>query len=89
MIPSGEKLWQPGANRPLERVEITPEMKARGFVPVGTLSIDTKSEPRRFLKAQGYFLKQFETSTDRGVPVHHPRGFKPLPRINLNGTASE
>ncbi len=89
MIPKGEKLWQPGNNRPLERVEITPEIKARGFVSVGTMTIDTKSNPRRFLKAQGYFLKEFETSKDRGVPIHHPKGFKPLPRINLDGTVSE
>ncbi len=89
MIPSGEKLWQPGNNRPLERVDITPEIKARGFVPVGAMTIDTKSTPRRFLKAQGYFLRKYETSTDRGVPIHHPKGFKPLPRINLDGTVSE
>jgi hypothetical protein len=89
MIPSGEKLWQPHNNRPLERVDIAPEMKERGFIPVGTLTIDTASKPRRFLNPQGYFLKQFETSTDRGRPVHWREGYKPLPRINLDGTVSE
>lgn len=89
MIPSGEKLWQPGNNRPLEKVTITPEMKTQGFVSVGKLSIDTKAKPRRFFNAKGTFLKRFETSKDRGVPVHHPKGFKPLPRINLDGTVSQ
>ena len=89
MLPSGEKLWQPGNNRPLERVKITPDMKVRGFVPVGRLSIVTKGNARKFLNAQGLFLKKFETSTDRGVPVHHPKGFKPLPRINLDGTVTQ
>lgn len=89
MIPSGQKLWQPHNNRPLERVDITPEMKERGFIPVGKLTIDTQSKPRQFLNPQGYFLRQFETSKDRGGPIHSPRGFKPLPRINLDGTVSE
>jgi len=89
MIPSGPKLWQPGTNRPLERVDITPTMQQRGFVPVGKLTIDTKSKPRRFLNPQGYFLKKFESSTDRGRPIHNPRGFKPLPRINLDGTIDD
>jgi len=87
MIPTGEKLWQPGTNRPLEKVEITPKMKERGFIPVGTLSIDTESKPRRFLKAQGYFLKQFEISTERGRPVFN--GGTPLARINLDGTVTQ
>ena len=89
MLPSGKKLWQPGSNRPLERVKITPEMKQRGFTTVGTLSIDTKSKPPRFNNAQGYFLKRFETSTEIGRPVHFPKGLKALPRINLDGTISE
>jgi hypothetical protein len=89
MVPSGEKLWQPGTNRPLERVDITPEKKQRGFIPVGTLSIDTESKPRKFVNPQGYFLKKFETSTDKGGPIHHPKGFRPLARIKLDGTISD
>jgi hypothetical protein len=69
MEPSGEKLWQPGNNRPLEKVTISPEMKKRGFAPVGKLTIDTKSQPRRFENPQGYFLKKFETSSERGRPA--------------------
>ena len=87
MIPSGEKLWQPGSNRPLERVTITPEMKARGFILVGTLSIQTRSKPRKFLNPKGYFLRQFETSTERGRPVFN--GGAPLARINLDGTVTQ
>jgi len=88
MVPSGEKLWQPGNNRPLEKVDIHPEMKQRGFVPVGTLTIDTKTEPRQFKNPQGYFLTRFETSTDRGRPVF-VQGGRHLPRINLDGSVTE
>jgi hypothetical protein len=87
MIPSGKNLWQPGNNRPLEKVDITPAMQKRGFVPVGTLTIDTKTWPRTFSNAQGYFLKKFETSNERGRPEF--KGGKPLPRINLDGTVTE
>ncbi len=89
MLPSGEKLWQPGNNRPLEKVVIIPEMKERGFIPIGTLTIDTQSKPRKFLNPQGYFLKKYEASTDRGVPIHHPKGFKQLPRINIDGSIND
>ena len=64
----------------------SPEMKKRGFVPVGKLTIDRRSKPRQFKNAQGYFLKKFETSDERGKPVF-TKG-KPLPRINLDGTVS-
>ncbi len=62
MVPSGKHLWQPGNNRPLENVEITPQMKERGFIPVGRLTIDTKVKPRQFKNPQGCFLKMFPTS---------------------------
>ncbi len=84
IVPSGKHLWQPGRNRPLEKVDITPQMRKRGFVAVGTLSIDTKSQPRGFTNARGYFLEKYETSNERGAPVF--KGGKPLPRINLDGT---
>jgi hypothetical protein len=84
MVPSGEHLWQPGSNRPLEKVEIVPEMKERGFAVVGTLRMDTESKPRKFLNRRGYFLKTFETSKERAGPVF--RGGPPLRRINLDGT---
>lgn len=87
MLPSGEKLWQPGNNRPLEKVTISPEMAERGFVPVGRMTIDTSAEPRRFLDREGYFLKKFETSNERGSPAF--KGGKPLPRIHLDGSVTK
>lgn len=88
MIPSGEKLWQPGRNRPLEKVDITPAMQERGFIPVGTVSINKENGGKIFCNQQGYFLKKFETSNDCGKPVYS-KGFKPLPRINLDGSTSK
>jgi hypothetical protein len=85
MIPSGEKLWQPGSNRPLQNVEIASAIRDRGFIPVGKLTIDTSEEPRRFGEPQGYFLKKFATSSDWGRPVFHATP-KALPRINLDGS---
>jgi len=87
MIPSGKHLWQPGGNRPLEKVTISPAMKERGFVPVGKLTIDTRSKPRMFKNPQGYFLKKLESSDERGRPVF--KGGTPLPRINLDGSIGE
>ena len=86
MIPSGPKLWQPGQNRPLEKVDITPVMRERGFIPVGKLTIEKSGTTRRFTNPQGYFLKKFETSNDRGVPVF--RNGAALPRVNLDGSSS-
>ena len=88
LVPSGEKLWQPGTNRPLERVDIRPESKPRGFIPVGTETIDTRTRPHTFRAQRGYFLNQFDTSTTRGRPVF-VNGGKALPRINLDGTVTK
>jgi len=87
MVPSGPHLWQPGNNRPLEKVDITPKMKKRGFIPVGTLTMDKSGEAKAFNEAKGYFLKKFETSNERAKPGF--KGGTPLPRINLDGTVSE
>jgi hypothetical protein len=87
IIPSGPHLWQPGNNRPLEKVEIRPETKKRGFVPVGRLTIDTRSEPRKFKNPPGYFLKKFEMSVEWAKPGF--KGGRPLPRINLDGSVSD
>jgi len=90
MVPSGNKLWQPGWNRPLETVTIKPEMKRRGFIPVGTLTINTSTEPKTLNNAQGYFLKQFETSSEVGRPVFGDGSgpAKSLSRIHLDGSVS-
>jgi hypothetical protein len=87
MIPSGPNLWQPGSNRPLEKVDIAPEMKKRGFIPVGMLTIDKSGETKVFKGAKGYFLKKFETSEERATPGF--KGGSPLPRINLDGSVTE
>jgi hypothetical protein len=88
VVPSGEKLWQPGSNRPLQNVEIASEIRERGFIPVGRLTIDTSEETRRFEAPQGYFLKKFATSSDWGRPVFHTTP-KALPRINLDGSVNQ
>jgi hypothetical protein len=87
MVPSGKHLWQPGSNRPLEKVTISPAMKERGFVPVGRLTIDTVSQPRSFKDPQGCFLKKFESSREVGKPAF--KGGSSLPRINLDGSVTE
>lgn len=86
MVPSGKKLWQPHNNRPLEKVDITPAIKKRGFIPVGKLTIDKSGKKKTFEKPQGYFLKKFDTSTEVGRPIFWHKGPSQLPRINLDGT---
>ncbi|MBT8045511.1 MAG: metallophosphoesterase [Verrucomicrobiae bacterium] len=83
IVPSGKKLWQPGNNRPLENVDISPEMQQRGYVAVGKVTLNDTASPRTFENRQGYFLKKYETSTDRAGPS------KQLPRINLDGTVGD
>jgi len=87
MLPSGKKLWQPGSNRPLEKVDVPAESRARGFVPVGRLTIDKRGATKRFVGADGYFLKAHETSTEFAVPVFSKPGkshLQELPRIELS-----
>lgn len=56
----GEKLWQVGTNRPLERIEMTDDVKQRGFVSVGTLTIDKSKTQKLFSNVSGYFDKKHE-----------------------------
>jgi hypothetical protein len=86
MLPSGEHLWQPGTNRPLESVTISQPVRQRGFTPVGRLTIDKRSGKKRFIAPQGYFLPQYESSNDFAVPVFRtPRAgtLQTLPRIGI------
>ena len=85
LVPSGEKLWQPGNNRPLEKVTITPEIQERGFTSVGRLTIKTDGDSNAHLDAKGYFLKKYETSTLRGGPVFPISTKDPLPRLEEEG----
>ncbi len=60
LIPSGEKLWQVGNNRPLENVRIPEESRAAGFQTVGRLTIDKRGGKKRFTGADGWFLPRYE-----------------------------
>ena len=68
MLPHGEHLWQTKNNRPLQNVEITKENRVKGFYPVGRVTID-KTESKQFINRQGYFLKKYESSNERGLPI--------------------
>lgn len=83
IVPSGKHLWQAGTNRPLENIDIAPEVREKGYTIVGKLTIDTSTSPRKFENAKGYFLKKHETSDLWGVPVFHKK-YNPLPRIGIN-----
>jgi hypothetical protein len=78
MLPSGEHLWQPQTNRPLDHVSISKEDMDNGFIPVGTLSID-KKEGKRFFNRKGYFLKEYESSDETAVPVFRKDNKQGLP----------
>jgi len=60
MAVSGEKLWQPGNNRPLEKVTISDEVRQRGFVPVGRVMVEKDGGEKRFSGAVGYFDPKME-----------------------------
>ncbi len=89
LLPTGEHLWQPQSNRPLDHVSISAENKARGFVPVGTLTINKKGG-KEFTNRKGYFLKEYETSDETAVPIFkkdNSRGLPTeLPRITLKSS---
>ena len=70
MLPSGERLWQVGQNRPLENVTITEDTRRRGFVPVGRLTIDKSGSQVAFAQPRGYFDKKLEPAeAERYGPV--------------------
>ncbi len=89
MDPSGKHLWQPGKNRPLEKVTIPSEIRERGFVTVGRMTIDKSENEKVFHERQGYFLLKNETSTEFACPVFRDpipgvHTCKALPRITIN-----
>lgn len=88
VLPSGHKLWQSGRNRPLEKVDIAPEIKARGFIPVGKVSVEKADAIKTITNRQGYFLEKFEASEDESFPVFQ-KPYRPMPRINLDGSVEE
>ena len=78
MVPSGEKLWQPGTNRPLEKVTVTEETRQRGFVPVGRVTLNKSGKEKRFTGAVGYFDPKLEP--DKGE-FYRPYGQSEPPRV--------
>ena len=80
MLPSGEKLWQVGQNRPLERVEIPEGVRARGFLTTGGLIIDKSGEEKRFTDAAGWFLPEHEPAASE---TYGPFCQSAPPRVSL------
>jgi len=55
IVCKGPKLWQEGRNRPKESVLITEEIKRRGYIGVGTMTIDKRSGKRTTRDKTGFF----------------------------------
>lgn len=85
VAPSGDHLWQPGNNRPLEQVTISDSVRRRGFLPVGRLLVDKSDGQKVFRDLQGYFLKRYEPKeAERYVPVFRGgRGAVEPPRVTI------
>ena len=77
MMPHGDFLWQTKNNRPLENVTISDSVKNIGFNTVGSIQID-KTDKKEFNKRKGYFLKEYESSEDRAVPIFKKNNNPPL-----------
>lgn len=81
LVPSGEKLWQPGTNRPLEKVTISEEVRRRGFLPVGRVTLDKRGSGKRFIEQSGYFDPKLEPGPKE---FYRPYGQSEPPRISLD-----
>ncbi len=55
IVNQGNKLWQEGTNRPHETVLITEQVKQKGFVIVGTATIDKADVNNPLTNTTGYF----------------------------------
>jgi len=55
IVCKGPKLWQEGRNRPRETVIITEEIRKRGYIGVGKMTIDKTSGKRTSRDKAGYF----------------------------------
>ncbi len=55
IVCKGPKLWQEGKNRPKENVTITDEIKKRGYVGVGKMTIDKTGAKKITRDKTGYF----------------------------------
>ena len=67
IVNSGEKLWQVGNNRPLERVAIAPEVKKQGFQSFGTAVIDKTAGTKALRAKTGLFDESHHPVTERPV----------------------
>ena len=81
MVPSGEKLWQPGNNRPLMKVTISDEVRERGFVPVGRVTLEKDGKGKRLNGAAGYFDPKLEPAKRE---FYRPYGESEPPRVVLD-----
>jgi hypothetical protein len=55
IVCKGPKLWQEGKNRPKETVVITEEIKRRGYIGVGSMTIDKTGGKKVARDKTGYF----------------------------------
>jgi hypothetical protein len=87
MMPHGDFLWQTKNNRPLENVTIADSVKARGFYPVGAITID-KTEKKELKNRTGYFLQKYESSEEKAFPIFRKNDKQQvpteLPKIDLD-----
>ena len=80
-MPSGDKLWQPGTNRPLQQVTISDDIRRRGFVPVGRVVLEKRPTGKRFLGAEGYFDSKLEPAKPES---YRPYGQSAPPRVTID-----
>jgi DNA repair exonuclease SbcCD nuclease subunit len=78
IVPRGKKLWQPGNNRPLETINISDEVRRRGFVPVGRIVLEKGPTGKRFVGAEGYFDPKNEPAKPE---FYRPYGESEPPRL--------
>ena len=78
--PAGNKLWQPGTNRPLERVTLTPAARRKGFLPVGRVLLKKSSDEKVLVDPVGYFDPAQEPARPEN---YRPYGQSEPPRIVL------
>jgi len=55
ILNSGSKLWQVGTNRPREKVMIEDDVKQKGFVTVGTVTLNNDGTNKSLTNPTGYF----------------------------------
>jgi hypothetical protein len=81
MVPSGDKLWQPGTNRPLENVTISDAVRREGFVPVGRVTLRKDASGKRFAEPEGYFDPKLEPAKPES---YRPYGQSAPPRLGIS-----